>query len=95
MPAQLHTEWSTKTQPGRPANDVERHELFSKYARDVATEQMPWLFPLLDACNARVLAAPGLFCFTTPAHPGLWFDVPEMIQRLQLLPWATDDDLSQ
>lgn len=95
MPAQVHTEWSTKTPPGQPANDMERHELFSKYARQVADEQMPWLFPLLDACNARVLAAPGIFCFTTHAHPGIWLEVPEMIQHLQMVPWVTDADLAQ
>ena len=95
MPAQLHTEWLANTPLGRPANDLERHELFAKYARQVADQHMPWLFPLLDACNAKVIASPGTFCFTTHATPGIWLDVPEMIQRLLMVPWALDNETPQ
>ena len=92
MPAQVYTKWSTTIPPRKPANDIERHELFTKYAREVADQQMPWLFPLLDACNALVIASPGTFCFNTHTTPGVWLDVPEMIQRLRMVPWATDDE---
>lgn len=92
MPAQLHTQWSASTPPGKPANDIERHELFAKYARGVADQHMPWLFYLLDSCNASVLASPGTFCFSTYNNPTVWLDVPEMIERLRLVPWVIEDE---
>ena len=92
MPAQLLTSWNYKKPLAVPVTDHERHELFAAYARNVATQEMPWLFPLLDATNARVIAGVNIFAYSIPQHPDYWFDVPEMMMRLQMVPWATDEE---
>lgn len=95
MTAQFHTEWSGPIKLAKPSTDRERHELFSRHVRAVADEAMPWLFPLLDATNAKILAAPGLFCYSIDPEQKVWLDAPEMIQRLHMVPWATDEEAIQ
>ncbi len=78
-----------------PPSDDERQVLFVRYAKEVADAEMPWLFPLLQSAGARVAAAVGLFCFHTEADPGVWHEIPELGNRLRLVPWVTEDDIRQ
>lgn len=80
------TEWNTPLHGAEP--DPERHAAYEALARDVANSAMPWLLPLLAECGAKVLAGPWIFSFALSSRPGVWLDVPEIADRLQLLPWA-------
>lgn len=95
MHAELVTEWSITTPCPISDADQERHELFSTHTRKLAAREMPWLFPLLEASGAKILIGTGMFCFSLPGQPGVWFDVPEMMQRLHLLPWVAEDETKQ
>lgn len=95
MPAQLSTAWSCGTVDDEPEILQEQHETFSTYVRGVADAELPWLFPLLDAANARVLAFPGAFSFNLDSHGNHWFEVPEVANRIRLIPWATEHDIPQ
>lgn len=83
---EVYSEWSVSLN-GSPL-DSEKHAAFERYARLVANDHQPWLFPLLESAGSKVLIAPRAFSFELPDAPGLWIDVPEMAGRLVLLPWV-------
>lgn len=95
MTAQLDTAWNVTADAVTGLTGGKQHELFGRYARLAAEDAMPWLFPLLDAAQAQVFTAPGIFCFLLPDKPDHWFEVPEMKNLLVLLTWNTDAEIKQ
>jgi hypothetical protein len=93
MPAQMLTPWGKNKPFNVPTNDTERHEYFTRYARQVAELEIPWLWPLLDATNARVAVGLGLFAYSIESHPE-WTAIPEMEAHLQMLPWREESTTS-
>ena len=90
---EVHSEWSVSLN-GSPL-DPEKHAAFERYARLVANDSQPWLFPLLESAGSKVLIAPRAFSFELPDAPGLWIDIPEMAGRLCLLPWVEAGEVAQ
>lgn len=86
---EVYSEWSVSLN-GSPL-DPERHAAFEHYARQVAADHLPWVFPLLEASGSKVLISLRSFSFELPDAPGLWIEIPEMASQLQLLPWAEVD----
>lgn len=93
MPSRMYSQWSPYTPT--PRTDEERHDTFSRYARQVAANEMPWLFPLLDAANAKVIVGPAVFCVILDDGKGELFTVPEMESRIGLIPWIEDQETPQ
>jgi hypothetical protein len=81
----VHTEWNTPWD-GSPPN-LERHELFAQYARDIAKQERPLLVTFLDRLGAEVATRPGCFSYRF-SDSTCWIDCPEIGALLVLLPWA-------
>jgi hypothetical protein len=90
---EVYTEWSVSLN-GSPL-DPKRHAAFEHYARMVANDHLPWIFPLLEAAGSKVLIAPRSFSFELPDAPGNWIEIPAMATRLHLLPWVEAGEVAQ
>jgi len=88
--AGFHTEWSDPI-GGLVPPDPWKHETFVAYAKLIAADHSPYLLSFLAGCKARVLVGLRIFCFDLPFR-GKWIDVPQIAERLQLLPWAEPDE---
>lgn len=95
MTAHIRTFWSCINKLSAPMTDKERNEVFAKYVRQIADSKMPWLFPLLDACDAQIYTSPGVFCFLLESDLGIWHDVPEMMSLIPMVPWVEEGDTPQ
>lgn len=84
--AQVMSAWSDGHEP-----DPAKHEAYVQFLRKEIGQEFPWLWPLLDACAARVLITPGKFTFCTGLHLGLAFAIPALAPFTYLTPFAVDD----
>jgi hypothetical protein len=88
----IETDWSRHAKTCDDTDALEKHKKFVEYVKATAAGSHPWLFPLLDAVNAKILCGPFLFAYEISAHPGLLFVIPEMCRSLRLLPWADGNE---
>lgn len=90
MALTVHTEWNM---PLEGADlDAEKHEAFANFAMSLVQEEAPDLYYFLDATDAHVLVGVGVFSFTMPFQPGELFDVEEVAQKINFLPWAEPNE---
>lgn len=92
---QTRYEWVERETNQAPTTEDEQQLLYLKYAKQVADEEMPWLFPLLHASGVKTVAAVGLFGFQLNTDSGDWHVIPELGDRLRMVPWVTEDDIRQ
>jgi hypothetical protein len=77
-----------------PTPDPNKHDAYVAYIRDTLNA-CPWLLPLLDSAGATIVVGPGFFCYAVAGHPGVLFDVPELLPVTYLTPWADPDETAQ
>ena len=92
--ATFHSEW-TDPIGGVSDPDPVAHEAFVNYAKAVAMEKRPFLLPFLDGARARILVGRGIFCFDLPGNRGKWLEIPDIAERLAMLPWQEVTDSVQ
>jgi hypothetical protein len=74
-------------------HDAERDELFRRMVTEVLAEVMP--VPLLQQLlelDVDIVAKPGAFFVAFRQEPNQWHLVPEISERLRLLPWREQDE---
>lgn len=86
MALDVRTEWNTPIDGSEP--DLAKHEAFADFALSLIRQESPWLYRFLDGTNAQLLVGVGIFAFSMPSTPGIWFDVDQMAEHINLLPWA-------
>ncbi len=93
----LVTPWlsGSEEDEAEAAARAQRHALFGRLALEVLYSRMPWLAQLLDRVNGQVLAAPGRFFIAAPAGSENWIEIPELSERICLVPWAEPDETPQ
>jgi hypothetical protein len=74
-------------------HDAGRDERFRQYVTDVLAEVMPTsMLQMLLELDADIVAKPGAFLVGFKEEPGHWHFVPEISERLRLLPWREQDE---
>ncbi|MDP9892593.1 hypothetical protein J2W32_000963 [Variovorax boronicumulans] len=86
MALEVHTEWDTPIDGSAP--DLAKHEAFADFALSLIRHESPWLYRFLNGANAQVLVGVGICAFSMPATPGIWFELDQMAEQINLLPWA-------
>lgn len=76
--------------PGGESSMEALMQQFGCHARELADAKFPWLFPLLQSCNALVYVAPGNFLFALQSNPSVWHSIPEIGNHIAELPWVVD-----
>jgi hypothetical protein len=74
-------------------HDAGRDERFRQLVADAVADVLPpeMIFHLL-ALDADIYAAPSAFWVRLKEEPNDWHFVPEVSERLRLLPWREQDE---
>jgi hypothetical protein len=92
--AAFHSEWSDPI-GGVGDPDPTAHAAFVNYTKAVMMETRPFLMAFLDGARARILVGRGIFCFDLPGSRGKWIYLPDISNRLLVLPWKESEEVSQ
>lgn len=95
MTIRVLSKWLSQQPPAAPKTDAERHEAFAAYACNVASDNLPWLMPLLGEASATLYVGPSLFAFQLPSKGGHWYEVPELSRLIPMVPWVEQEETPQ